>query len=390
MYKALYYVVRNLLFFKTVLFGKFTRDNNLVFVQSDLKGIVGNCKYAMMSIRKNYPEKKIYWLLKDTNSVYETELEKHGVTAIIRPDIHHTLKSNFYHMYLITKAKYILTDGNFAQNYLSSGAIQIDFWHGTPLKKIRYDREGYTLRIYYKLFWFINRNNFMHSGSSYSDAMFLAKAARLPKRMVRNLGTPCIAPLVDKDVYLKEVQQNQLLYDLHIENQKFDRVYLYAPTFRDDKSDFMAQLHFDIHKLESVCRTKNIRFLVKQHGSCHLKISIDSDYIKVLDSSYDGMMCIAMCDVLVNDYSSMYYYAVVARKKIILMHGDIEIYMQNSRDIYIERLRLMRGYTVQDFNELCCTIENDTPIPIVAQDIVDLYWDAKNLQNPYRFLEVII
>ena len=378
--KIIFKIRKTLLMFRALLLGRFLRDKNLVVVVSAHNNFTGNCKYAVMAIQERFPEKKIIWFVE--NEAQELTLQNiAGVVTGIRLTMDYLTK--------ISKAKYIITDGNFMGHWLANGAIQIDFWHGIPIKKIRYDALQKEPSFVRKFLRWINKNNFIQSGSSSYNTDFLCNTSRLPLNMGRVFGTPCIAPLVNEDIFNREIDSNKNLSLLKKRITTYDKVFLYAPTFRDSGADFLEKLQFDVKTIQSACEKKNILFLIKMHPLCSLKIDIKYPNIKILDTSYDATLCIALSDVVITDYSSMYHNALAGNKDIIIMHGDIEEYRKNNRDLYEEALNDVQGHIVNDFNDICDLIETGCEIKKVPQNIVDRYWDKAILSNPYKFLEVM-
>ena len=369
-----------LLKLKAILFGRFFRDNNLVAVISSHNTFTGNCKYAAMEIQKRFPEKRIIWFVH--NEQQQKEIEKQaGVETGIR-------LSNYYNN-ILSKAKYIISDNDFMGFFLANGAMQIDFWHGTPIKKIRYDQFDKKPSFRRKFMWWLNRKNWIQSGTSESDVKILCDAGRLPHYMGRVFGTPCIAPLVDKNILKGEINKDKKLKSLQSQIKKYSKVFLYVPTFRDSGADFLKDLKFNAEKLNDICKSKNILFLIKLHPVCNFDLNKQYNNIKTLDKFYDGTVCIGLSDVVVSDYSSMFHNALAGNKKIILMHGDMDEYRNNNRDIYDWALNDMQGHIINDFNDLCELIEKDKKIKRVPQKIIDKYWDKKILKNPYKFMEII-
>lgn len=365
---------------KSLFFGRYIRDDNLVIINSCFNNYVGNCRYAAMAIQKEFPKKKIVWIVKNYKQF--TNITQNSSIYIVPKN---TLKS----MQMISKAKYILSDGGFCGHYMAHGAVQIDFWHGYPIKKIRYDANNFEPNIIRTLLWKLNSNNFIQSGGSNFTTTILCETYRLPEKMGHSLGQPCIAPLVDEKILKKEINEIPLLKNLYKEKKKYKKVFLYAPTYRDNGSNFLDSLNFDIQKLNNACVHSNTLFLIKMHPSCHLSFSKDFSHIKILNNHYDGAMTIALSDVVVTDYSSIYHYAMAGGKKIIMMHGDLEQYRIDNRDLYDWALDDFNENKINNFNDLCKIIEEETPLQKTSNSVINKYWDKGNLNNPYRFLKYL-
>jgi len=202
------------------------------------------------------------------------------------------------------------------------------------------------------------------------------------------LGTPCIAPLVDKDLFNFEIKKDKNLTALKKEIKKYNKVFLYAPTFRDSGSNFLKNLKFEIKKLNDICQKKSILFLIKMHPWCNLNLKGKHSNIIILDKTYDATICIGLSDIIISDYSSMFHNALAGNKKTILMHGDIDEYRNNNRDIYDWALDDLQGHIINDFNDLYDIIKNKTKIKPIPQKIIDKYWDNTILKEPFKFLRI--
>ncbi|MGB1361129.1 MAG: CDP-glycerol glycerophosphotransferase family protein [Alphaproteobacteria bacterium] len=373
------FLVEIILSFWAILFGRIFRNNDLVVVVNCHNNFTGNCKYAVMEIQKKFPNKKIVWGV-------ETPQQQKSFKNNTNIKVYLISEINF--KFYITFAKYVLSDGGFIGKLLVNGCTFVDFNHGINLKKIGYDALEEKMSIVKKIRNYFNRNNFIQSGGSLHDATVTANAWRLNSEMIKPLGTPSISPLVNKKVLQQEINKDQQLKKVQNETKKYTKTFLYAPTYRDSGSYFLKNLNFDIKKLNQICKNKNVLFLIKMHPLCSLNIKEQYGNVKILDKTYDGVLCVGLSDVIISDYSSMYHHGLVANKELILMHGDLNDYINNNRDIYTEELEKIKGHKINNFDDLCDMIDKNTKIRKAPEKTKDLYFDKANVENPYRFLKV--
>ena len=92
-----------------------------------------NSKYFFLYL-VNFTSEKVYWLSSSKEEI--KMLKKMGLPVVKFP--------GFRGIFLTLRAKYSFHHYGTDQinSILQRGSVQLDFWHGTPLKKIRYDVVG--------------------------------------------------------------------------------------------------------------------------------------------------------------------------------------------------------------------------------------------------------
>ena len=258
------------------------------------------------------------------------------------------------------------------------GCHLIWLWHGMPLKQIGRDSMAFLRRntLWKRVKTAIRRQivpwQFL-SGETLSSAPFftpfLQSAFGLPADMVWEVGYP------RNDHFFKTDVTERIISDLH---SRFDRkdaagkaelvkLLLYMPTHRDKATreghtfDPFQQAGFDLARLEEVLEEKNIVLLYKGHffDSANQGLQSASRIITVTDDDYDDIYTfIKDVDILLTDYSSIYFDFLLCRKPIILFPFDMEDYVAYSRPFYFD-YSLMEGKRVFSWQELAEALGND-------------------------------
>ncbi len=224
----------------------------------------------------------------------------------------------------------------------------VQLWHGSPIKKILFDsREYYENRTPHQLD--VLRAEFrtyrLVVTTSEAMARIMASAFRVvdPAR-IKVLGLP----------------RNDALFDAPpprpAELQGFDRVVLYAPTYRDSgrKPDFL----FDPAqraRLAEALEEQNILLLLKPHRierELYRELPSAPPFAQQLGKAdFDVVELFPHVDVLVTDYSSIASDFGLTGKPMIFFPWDLDSYLQESREVYFDYTALVPGPIVRDLGE---------------------------------------
>lgn len=241
------------------------------------------------------------------------------------------------------------------------GAQLINLWHGMPLKQIGNDA-----------LLFIRPNNLWKrtktairkvlvpwefiQGSipvlSPFFTPFLQSAFQIKKEQLWEIGTP-------RNDRFFEVQTEALIEKLNIDFNGPTKV-MYMPTFRDACTQNGQVFNpfetagFDMLAFERMLEAKNMVFMYKGHF-CDTKskgLVGQTRILTITDNDYDDLYrFLKDVDVLVTDYSSIYFDFLLCRKPIILFPFDQAEYIAHSRPFYCD-YNLLEAPKVYSWNEL--------------------------------------
>jgi len=129
------------------------------------------------------------------------------------------------------------------------------------------------------------------------------------------------------------------------------RIFLYLPTFRDDK----AQLASTWKELDAAAGQAGALLLVKLHF-VDARRGLDSDVhgldnLYVADAALDPNSLFTVVDGLVSDFSSVIYDFMLTRKPVVFYVPDYEQYL-NSRSLYFDFDEVTPGPKARDTAEL--------------------------------------
>lgn len=168
-----------------------------------------------------------------------------------------------------------------------------------------------------------------------------------------------------KKVYITGLPRNDVFFnpDLITTNyreklglDKFAKVILYAPTFREKQYAYPFTEEF-LEKLDKWLESKNYVLLIKKHIS-DLALKIPSKYRRIWDVSKeveDIQELLIHVDVLISDYSSVVTDFALLRRPIILYIYDLRRYVEECRDFYFDPREVFPGpfaYSQEELLEL--------------------------------------
>ena len=218
----------------------------------------------------------------------------------------------------------------------------VNFWHGTPIKKVYLDAEveaerfgknrlaGWLARTAMKL---MNRSIFRLYSSNSLEGQVVSRAAGIPPERVRVHGSP-------RFDYIRRLLQER---DALLTGLRCKGVVLYAPTWRED-GKWEESFRIDensARRLISFLESEDFLFVVKPHPLT-TKDEVDSwqllEHPRVVLASSIGMTDInriyAISDVIITDVSSAIFDYLVVSDKIIFFMPDYEKYVSGSRGVY--------------------------------------------------------
>ena len=152
---------------------------------------------------------------------------------------------------------------------------------------------------------------------------------------------------------LTDMEYEEKIYiQNYIKNNKCKMVY-YMPTFRESEEDFFEIIN--LREFEDFLKENNILFCIKLHPKSKLKEAFEKiagENIFVINQDVDPYVFLKMADMLITDYSSIYFDYLLSDKPIVFFDYDLEKYLNNSRDMYFEYKEFTPGEKVRNQNDL--------------------------------------
>lgn len=283
--------------------------------------------------------------------------------------------------------------------WLSGGAIKVNLWHGIPLKKINHDNKfdyARNPRNKKEKFIFALRTlsdekpeHYVLTTSDYMKSIF--ESAFITKNIIVS-GYPrndCFHMKYENIMTDFEYKINQeLAYYRSVnygDNKKKNKVVLYMPTFRDSETKFFDVINFD--ELHNFLLNNNVLFCFKLHPksklSERLNRTIYNKYsnFSIISNQTDPYSFLNEVDILITDYSSIYFDFLLTNRPIIFFDYDREEYLKSSRELYFEYDKFTPGEKVENMIELMNALLKDDNYQKQRENIRKLIMDKSNNEN---------
>lgn len=329
-----------------ILLGSLPKKEKLVIFESFHAKQYSDSPRALYEYMKtHHPDFKLIWSV--DNSAQEL-FDKFEVPYIRRFSLRWFLE--------FPRAKYWINNVRLP-NWMPKpkDTIYIQTWHGTPLKKLGTDIEeihmpGTSTEMYKKNFISeANKWDFLVSPNPYSTEIF-TRAFSYGGNVIES-GYPRNDILTNHSSTLISSIKQQL----GIPEEK--KVMLYAPTWRDNefyqKGKYKFEFKFDLDRWKAEFSDdwvllSRMHYLVAENFdfSSHEGIVYDASTYPDIRDLY------IISDLLITDYSSVFFdYAILNRPVIFFMY-DLGIYRDQLRGFYIDIEKDAPGPIVQTEQEL--------------------------------------
>lgn len=316
--------------------------------------------YQYLINNEKYKDYKFIWAFNDKQE--HKFLEENSRTEVIDIKSKEFFKS-------LAKAKYWIFNYKI-QDYIfpRENQIFVQCWHGTPLKRLGCDLEHF--------------NNAMNSISEIRQRYHL-EASKFsyfvsPSKFATEkfISTWDLKKINKTDIMLEEgYPRNDFLINytskdvekikkrLGIDNIN-KKIILYAPTYRDNQHSvgvgYTYETKVDFDKLKSELSDEYI-ILFRAHWLVAQSFDFEKYKDFVIDvSNYDDISELyVLSDMLITDYSSVFFDYANLKRPIIFYMYDLEDYRDNIRGFYLE-LTELPGNILKDENELVEEIKSLT------------------------------
>jgi CDP-glycerol glycerophosphotransferase (TagB/SpsB family) len=320
--------------------------------------------------------------------VYATELVRKGERVVMLTTSRTTQRMitaaggesivhpSWQSLFLLLKCGTVITDFDwfkFGAYPLTHGAKLIQIWHGAPLKHIELDLYKKQLAgmpvwlrpilkvqktiigryPFYDLVvatsqWFITEvfqhcfkaKQFIATGYPRNDILF---------------GWPDPGSISHRLAWINV--DKKVLETVRTARTDGHKICLYVPTFRKDMAGpFEKEL--DLSRLSAFAKKHNLLFVLKLHPFMHGQCNI-GQYPNLIEYAPLGDVYPLMvhCDLLITDYSSIFFDFLLLDRPIVFFPYDLEHYLSQDRAMYFDYETMTPGPKCRTYDELELQIE---------------------------------
>lgn len=237
----------------------------------------------------------------------------------------------------------------------TQGAFQVQLWHGIPLKAIGFPEIESSVNMNpekaRELTQGYSGYNAVLSTSPYFSEKAFARAFRADRFW--NLGYPRNDALLRAPNKSEMINVDGALYaDLVRAKKKGARVAFYLPTFRDLGGNALSDGFLDPRSLAAFAKDNDILLVCKFHPYEGLHVTSTFPNFRFCDPHSDPYPLLRLADLLITDYSSIYFDFLLTDKPIVFFPYDLENYVTRNRELLFDYEATTPGPKARDTKTL--------------------------------------
>ena len=367
---------------------------NWVFGSGTGMNFSDNAKYLFLYCSSEN-EINCYWITK--NKVLVENLRNDGLKAYY--------KYSIMGLWLSISSKVYIYDSRTGciNHFTSAGAYKVSLWHGSPLKTIDRDitvknnafyignhtwgLKRYLVRIIMPE-WFVVADLMIATSDKvkgYFNSAFGSKKIEVT-------GYPRNDIISNPNLYRKYLMFEQNI----IHSLSTKKTILYAPTFRDTDR-FERETPIEWERLNNLLKKNDTTFLIKLHRHDYSMIMKENySHIRVLNNESDMYPLFSKVDLLITDYSSIFFDFLLTDKPVLFYPYDIDDYLTMDRSMYDEYETVTPGHKAYNFQGFYEKIELFFKEPNalkqssldynVIRKMYNKYNDSDSAKRTYQFI----
>ena len=354
-------------------------EKTILFISFHGRGYSCNPKYLHKYLLTNekYKDYKFIWAVKKGKGKDISGAE------VIR---YNSVK----YFYYLAKSKYWIVNCKLPRHILKKeDQVYLQTWHGTPLKRLAHDIEiGADAKFYrtgiskkemtetYDID--VNRYDYLISPNKFSTEKFQS-AFDIERNRIIETGYPRNDYLTNiSDSEIKKIKEK-----FKIPEDK--KVILYAPTWRDNSFDvkgYTFKLQVDFIKWKEFLGEEYV-VLFKPHYLITNKFNNRGleKFLYTISEDKDINELYVISDILVTDYSSVFFDYAILQRPILFYMYDLKEYEEEIRGFYLDIKKDLPGNIFTKEEELLKEILNIEKYKKNTSKLLE------NFNNTYNYLQ---
>ena len=331
-------------------------NKSILFTAYHGRGYLCNPKYIheYMSNNEKYNNYKFIWAVKNKKEVNIKNAKIIKYNGLL---YFYYLARSKYWIFNCKMPKYIIKKEN--QVYLQT-------WHGTPLKRLAHDIEIGDDKTFYRSKMSreemtesydvdVKRYDYFISPNKFSTEKFKS-AFKVKSNIIIETGYP-------RNDFITNITNEKIIEIKKQYNIPLDKkVILYAPTWRDNSFNnkgytFELKVDFNLWKEilgdDFIVIFKPHYLIVNKHEDENL-----NGFLYSIDEREDINNLYVISDILVTDYSSVFFDYSILKRPIFFYMYDLKEYEEDLRGFYLDIHKDLPGEIIEDENKLLNEIKN--------------------------------
>ena len=299
-----------------------------------------NSKALFDHIRINHPEIKAIWL---THSKEVCD----NVDGAIRIN---SLKG----ILVSLKAGVVIYSSGISDvnRFFINGAFRVQCWHGAPMKKIGMDDNFHfqplknkIIKLLFPFNYQLNQSVVVSTAKIFNDKL----SSAFDTKNIWTTGYP------RNDIFFS-THTNPLIQEWNLKYQNPVKI-MYLPTFRDHDKDFnpFKKYKFPIVEFEKYLDVSNSILITNAHFVMN-KVFQGNTFKRIINLKrafgQELNFILKDVDILITDYSGVYFDYLLLKKPIILAPFDLNEYEKNSRQLNFNYETEIVGSKAENWEEI--------------------------------------
>lgn len=335
-------------------------DNQLViFISFHGRGYSDNPRaiYEQMKKDPRFKDYRFIWFIKN-----------HKEKNIQIPGAEIKEYFSFPYFYYLSKAKYWIINCKMP-TYICKKPEQVylQTWHGTPLKRLAHDiiapedatfyRSGVSFeKMCHSYDVDVERYNYMISPNKFCTEVFQT-SFRIDRERLIETGYPRNDFITNATI--KEIEQLKKKFHLPLDK----KIVLYAPTWRDNSyvaAGYTFELEANFHKWKEILGDEYVvvfkphYLIINKYEGDH---SLDG-FLYSINADAEINELYVLSDILITDYSSVFFDYAVLNRPIYFYMYDLEQYKDELRGFYLDIYTELPGKIYEDESKMLLDIKD--------------------------------
>jgi len=278
--------------------------------------------------------------------------------------------------------------------FFSKNSIAIYLWHGVGIKNMNYTDnnpkrkrmlKSKVLQYLYPILF--EKPDITLATSEYTAKYLSVCFNTRTEDCIISLYPRCNIFSYERNKILKFIEKYESsdINRIALDMGRYEKKYIYMPTWRDENPDFLINLEFIWEELDELLVKKNRLLIIKAHPRTKpLKLRNITNIIE-LNRDIDIYPILPLTDVLITDYSSIYFdYLFFIKRDIVLFPVDQDHFFEK-RGVSSDYETHMPGTRIHNFIDFMRILDVES---IMSKEdfeererVYKLYWGSPKYLN---------